>query len=68
MIQYPQHDQQYYTTFTRDLLRFLNLPKMSKHEFAKDKICRWCCTKVVKIRIENNSLKGTKLGEYYSVL
>lgn len=39
---------------------------MNKHESSKTKICRWCCSKVGKIRLESNNLRDTKLGELYT--
>ena len=39
---------------------------MNKHELAKSKICRWCCSKVGKIQLRNNSLKESKLGTFYN--
>ena len=40
---------------------------MSKHELAKNKICRWCCSKVGQIILKNNSLISTNLGKQFSV-
>ena len=39
---------------------------MSKHELAKNKICRWCCSKVGKINLKNNYLISTQLGRLFS--
>ena len=39
---------------------------MNKHDSAKNKICRWCCCKVGKIRINSNNLTDTKLGQLYT--
>ena len=55
MIQYPQHDQQYYTTFTRDLLRFLNLPKMSNMNLPKIKYVVGVAPKLLKYGLKTTA-------------